>query len=108
MSVSILIRRGNETIEDMPLSNQPFITETYVPAAEQLRLSWLPLIIRAAGLVVDAANKNEVIAELGRMDENAHRHLRHSKVGFVLSVNQKIRAAILEKMTEDDISLDIA
>jgi len=107
MSVSISVLRRSETMEDTPLSNQPFITRTYVPAAEQLGLRWLPLILRAAGLAVDAANRDEVVAELNAMDERVHRNVRASETRFVLSVNGKIRRAIQEKMMGGDTSLYI-
>jgi hypothetical protein len=108
MSVSIEIQRGGETVESIPLSNQPFITDVYVPAAERLGLAWLPLIIRAAGLVVTAANRDEVTAELAAFDANADRLVRRSKARFILSVNEKIRRAILDKMTAEDVTVDIS
>ncbi len=107
MSVSIYIERKGQMADILPLSNQPFIESIYIPTAEKMGFELLPLIIRAAGLVVDTANKDTVLAELSAMDERVDRYLRTSNARYVLNVNGKIRKAIVEYMIDSEISLDI-
>jgi hypothetical protein len=78
-----------------------------MPTAEKMNLEFIPLIIRAAGLVVDGDNKEKVVTELSTMDSLVDQYVRRSKRQFVLSVNSKIRHAIMGDMTGGDISLYI-
>jgi hypothetical protein len=107
MAVDIYIKRGEQTIDIFPLSNQPFIESYYIPTAEKMGLELVPLILRAAGLVVDAANKSQVIAELSIMDNRADEYVRARIVKYILSVNDEIRKAISGHMTDSDLSLYI-
>jgi hypothetical protein len=107
MSVAILVQRGVQTVDSFPLSNQPFIQTYYIPTAERMGLDLLPLITRAAGLLVDSANKEQVIAELACMDQRVAEYLAGATMQSVLGVNTKIRQAILEHMTDENTSLYI-
>jgi hypothetical protein len=105
MSVAIDVCRGGQTIDSFTLSNQPFITKTYVPTAELIGAKWLPLILRAAGLVIDAENRQRVLEELDLMDDRAKRHVRAPDVRYIVRVNEKIRTAIRQKMMDDEVTL---
>ncbi len=107
MSVAIDVEQGKQTIDSIPLSNQRFIESVYIPTAEKMGLDLLPLIIKAAGLVVDLANRDTVIAELSTMDSHVDQYVPRSNRQYVLRVSSRIRRAILEKMTDSDISLYI-
>ena len=107
MSVSIDIIQGGRETRIIPLSNQAFIESVYVPTAEKMNLEWLPLIINAAGLVVDSANRETVMKELSTMDSLVDQYVRRSNRKYVINVCGKIRRAIMEDMTSSDISLYI-
>jgi hypothetical protein len=101
------VDRAGRTVISAPLSNQPFMESVYVPAAEAMGLDLLPLIIRAAGLVIDGTNKDAVLAELSTMDKRAAEYLNGANRMDVLKVNDRIRRSIAEHLTGSDLSLYI-
>jgi hypothetical protein len=106
MSVSIYVIKEEKTIALFPLSNQRFIESVYVPIAEKMRLESLPLIINAAGLVVDCSNKDKVLDELFVMDSQIDEYADQKTTQYVLAANSTIRSTIIQRIA-DRISLYI-